>query len=183
MRARLVLLSAAVSFATIALSPGQARAYERQWHAGASLGYALTNAYDTTAHGIGGGLHLTYGLTDAFNAMLEANVSLHPGYDLVVAGAALGPGYVIDILQWVPYFGVLVGGYEVWSRDPACGTPDQPPCHAAHLGIGVPVGLDYQITRSLAVGAQLRYTVMLFGASSPVSYANAFARVEYVWGF
>src|SRR5262245_25828135 len=180
MRRRPAPVFAAVSIVVCALLSWTSRAdaYERQWHAGVGAGYALVNVYDSTAHGFGGGLHLTYGLTDAFNAMLEADVTLHPSSDLVIAGAAVGPAYVLDVLQWVPYLGLLVGGYDVWSHSDLCGTPDQPPCHAAHLGIGVPIGLDYQITRSFAVGAQVRYTLMLFGESSPINYLTAFARAE-----
>lgn len=180
---RSVSLLVAASVAVLLLVPKRAMAYERQWHAGASFGYGLVHVYDTTASGLGGGLHLTYGLNDAFNMMLEVDATIHPGSDLLVAGAAVGPAYVLDVLQWVPYFGLLVGANDVWYRGEDCGTADLPPCHAAHLGIGVPVGLDYQVTRSFAIGAQVRYTILLLGDSSPISYLTAFARAEYVWGF
>jgi hypothetical protein len=60
------------------------------------------------------------------------------------------------------------------------------PCSAVatRFGVSVPVGLDYQLSRSLAVGAQGRYHLLLTGGPSGVTSAfTAFARVEYIWGF
>jgi hypothetical protein len=164
-----------------ALVPAEAAAYERQWHAGASFGYAIVGQEEAYS-GLGGGLHLTYGLTDAFNAMLETDFTLHPGGDLTVLSAALGPAYVLDILEWVPYGGILIGAYDIW-RHSDCGGVDQPSCHAAHLGFSVPLGLDYQLSRSFAIGGQVRYHFLLAGEGDPSSYFTAFARAEFIWGF
>src|SRR5262245_21009746 len=111
MRARRLLLLPVLAAIALLWSE-RAWCYERQWHAGASFGYALLPG-DTTTHGLVGGLHLTYGLSDAFNAMLELNLSgpISPP-DRFVASGALGVGYVVDILQWVPYVGLLAGAYD-----------------------------------------------------------------------
>ena len=76
MRHRFIPLAAAAFALCAVLSPAPAAAYERQWHAGLGLGYGLLTD-DPVSHGFGGGLHLTYGLTDAFNAMIEIDVTGH----------------------------------------------------------------------------------------------------------
>jgi hypothetical protein len=146
-----------------------------------------------TLHGFGGGLHLTYGLTDAFNLMLLADVAGHPGKagvlgsedpprpDIMLLGGSVGAGYVIDILQWVPYVGVTAGGYDVWALD-LCDAPSMRPCHSGRFGLSAVGGLDYQITPSFAVGVAGRGT-LLIGAGPLGGNVTAFARAEYIWGY
>jgi hypothetical protein len=187
------LAAAAVASALAWLAPSRADAYEHQWHAGLSLGYSML-ADPQALHGFGGGLHLTYGLTDAFNLMLIADVTGHPGKagvvgskddpprpDIVVLGGSAGVGYVIDILQWVPYVGVMAGGYDVWALD-LCGAPDTRACHSGRLGLSAVGGLDYQINPSFAVGGAVRGT-LLIGAVPVGGAVTAFARAEYIWGY
>src|SRR5262245_213579 len=114
----------ALAFSLIALlAPATAEAYERQWHAGGSFGYGMLVANDETVHGLGGGLHLTYGLNDVFNAMVQVDFTGYPGGELVIGSAAGGIAYVIDILEWVPYVGLMVGGYQIGRFSDACDAP------------------------------------------------------------
>src|SRR4051794_20185945 len=92
----------------------EARAFERQWHAGVDAGYAaLLLPAGPTLHGFGGGLHLTYGMSDTLNLLVLADVSVHPATKykakpvdgVILGGGAVGIGYVFDVLQWVPYVG------------------------------------------------------------------------------
>src|SRR5689334_19462405 len=74
MRSRFAALALPVFFALVALSPSRAEAYERQWHAGGGLGYALYMPgaglpVTGSLHGAGASLHLTYGISDTFNLM------------------------------------------------------------------------------------------------------------------
>jgi hypothetical protein len=184
MRIRLASLVVSAAFAlTVGLFSARAVAYERQWHAGIGLGYGLL-ADDPVAHGFGGGLHLTYGLTDAFNAMVEVDLTGHPGDNLLIASGSIGVGYAFDVLQWVPYVGLMVGGYDLWSIADECGADVEgiPPCHRGRIGGSIPFGLDYQLSRSFAVGAQGRVHLLLLG-DSPVMYVTAFARAEVLWGY
>ncbi|MEP7124409.1 MAG: P44/Msp2 family outer membrane protein [Byssovorax sp.] len=180
-------------FATTLLAASPSQAFERQWHAGANLGYTALMGSHATLHGFGGGLHLTYGLTDAFNLMAEVNVSNHfarlgdlPVDDsgkptgaaapqlprtLLVSGA-VGVGYVLDVLQWVPYVGALVGAADIAT----------PAGSSARLSLQVPFGLDYSISRSFAVGVGGRYQ-MLIGGTSLEHTLTALLRAEYVWGY
>ena len=177
------LAAVAFAFATsLAAWPKAAHAYERQWHAGGSFGYAmLARSDEETVHGLGGGLHLTYGLTDAFNAMLQVDFTTFPSSDLVIGSGALGIGYVIDILQWVPYVGLMAGVYQVSLFSDACDAPGAD-CASTWFGLSVPVGLDYQFTRSFAMGVQGRYHLLL-SSDGAASYLTAVARAEYIWGW
>jgi hypothetical protein len=174
-------LLAASLIAAALLAPRAAAAYERQWHAGASFGYAAVLG-SPAFHGFGGALHLTYGLTDAFNLMAETSFTYHPSGKALIAGGGVGAAYVVDILQWVPYVGAVVGAVDMANLDPACGTNGAPACHAPRVNLAVPFGLDYQITRSFALGAMGRFQVLL--ASGPPSFTlGAFLKAEYIWGF
>lgn len=183
MRHRFVPFAAAAFALGAVLSPAPAAAYERQWHAGLGLGYGLLTD-DPVAHGFGGGLHLTYGLTDAFNAMVEIDVTGHPGDDLLIASGSLGVGYVFDVLQWVPYVGLMAGGYDLWTVGADCGTDIEgvPACHRGRIGGSIPIGLEYQFSRDFAVGAQGRIHLLLLG-ESPAMYVTVFARAEILWGY
>src|SRR6187551_1480643 len=82
------------------LAPEEASAFERQWHAGIGLGYAVVTAGGAQS-GFGGGLHLTYGLSDAFNLMVEGDFTAHrkSGDWILLPSGSVGLGYVIDILE------------------------------------------------------------------------------------
>ncbi|AUX21785.1 hypothetical protein SOCEGT47_022730 [Sorangium cellulosum] len=175
------LTAAALALAAL-LAPSQADAFERQWHAGAGIGYALL-ADGGSYPGIGGSVHLTYGLTDAFNALVELNTASHPGGDLMMLGASAGAAYVLDILQWVPYVGLMAGAYDSVRLAP-CGSHGQPDCHSGRFGVSVPFGLDYTFSRQFAVGFAGKYTLLVPGAGDgPGSYFTAFARAEFLWGY
>jgi len=181
MRRRFVLVPVLLLAATIVLAPSPARAYEHQWHIGGALGYALT--IDPTYNGFGGGVHLTYGLTDAFNAMVELDLTAHPGADALVGSGSIGAGYVLDILEWVPYVGLMAGVYDFFSYGGGCGGKGEPGCIATRIGFSVPVGLDYLVSRSLAIGVAGRYHILPIGGDSTTQYLTVFARAEYIWGF
>jgi hypothetical protein len=168
---------------TVWLSPSRAHAFERQWHVGIDAGYALI--LDPGVSGFGGGAHLAYGLSDAFNAMLEVDVTRHPGamvttgsgdvtnvssLETIVSGAA-GVAYTIDVARAVPYIGLLAAGYRVGDLSPL--SP----------GGQIALGLDYQLERNWAVGVQIRMHTIFTADAGTLAYATTFVRLEYLWGF
>lgn len=176
----------AVPFAAaLLLAPSlsrEAAAFERQWHVGANAGYAaLINPQGVTLHGFGGGLHLTYGLSDTINILALADVTVHPATTeknkpvdgVLLGGGSVGFGYVFDILQWVPYVGATAGVYYA----------DTPVGGGARLALQIPFGLDYQISRSFAVGAAGEYKLLFLDAAGVSQRITAFLRAEYIWGF
>jgi hypothetical protein len=177
------LLMALTALVGLVLSTSSASAFERQWRSGVSLGYAyFSNVGDETRHGFGGGLHLTYGLSDAWNASITADTTYHPSGDALIVGGAAGVSYVVDILQVVPHVGILLGPYDVWRVGGACGVLDAPPCHRFSLGASIPFGLDYTVSRSFAVGIGGRYH-LLIAADGVATMMTAFARAEITWGY
>lgn len=154
---------------------GSARALESQWQAGADVGYAAVSYGGSVHSGFGGGAHLTYGLTDSFNALADLTATTH-GLDeglsrLQVLSASAGIAYTLDIIQWVPYAGLLVGGYRLSG-----GAGDA----EGKLGLQGAFGLDYRLSRSWSLGAQVRYHTFTDDLMQ-AHYVTAFLRAEYVW--
>ena len=176
-------LALAVLGATTALAPA-ARAVEREHQVGAGVGPTFFVANGKTSFGGGFDAHYTYGLTDAFNLLVEvswATVAFHGGTDPShtrpswVAGGEVGASYVFDVLRWVPYVGVLVGGGPV-SGGPLGRTKMLP-------DVVLALGLDYRIDRSWAVGAAVREHMFYTEMSTYPSNTQIFARAEYTWGW
>jgi hypothetical protein len=166
-----IFFAASTSALVLALAPS-AWSFERQWHAGVDAGYAgLTG--DNGASGYGGGAHLAYGLSDAFNALLELDISRHPGDNTTIWSGGAGAAYTIDVARAVPYLGLLAGGYKLHGDLSSTG-----------LGFQVVLGLDYQLERNWAIGVQARMHTIFAGDPVGVrEYATTFLRAEYVWGF
>ena len=185
--------AAAAIAAVLATLASPAGAVERENHLGAELGCAILVVKDKSTPEVGAGIgaHYTHGITDSFNLMVEGAWSLvaldetrnaktpatHPAW---MANADVGVGYVLDILRWVPYFGVLVGGYGL-AGGSMSGAKVFP-------GVDLALGLDYRFGRALIAGIALRQH-MLVDFSEPAfsetypSFTQAFARVEYSWGW
>jgi hypothetical protein len=174
---RAVALAIAAAVVSIT-SPG--RAYERQWHVGVGFGYALGGFPGGAVSGFGGGTHLTYGVSDAFNLRLHGDVAAfdlpEPATSAILLSGALGAEYVFDVLEWVPYVGLSAAPVTMLVQGGAT---------RVHLGVELPFGLGYQLDRSWTVGVEGRYRLMLFGdpATSPTHNLLALARLEYAWGF
>lgn len=174
---------------TALLVAREASAVEHQHHLGLAPSLSMLKVDDksTLSTGAGVAAHYAYGLTDQFNLMGEGSLSIvaaNQGQDQPtsprtrpseVDHVSLGVGYVIDILQWVPYFGVLAGGYRLSG-----GTLDK----SLFLpGAEVGVGLDYQLSRSLAVGLAGRQHLLFTKLSTYPSYTTVMLRLEYMWGW
>ncbi len=165
-----------------------AAAVEKQHHLGLDPSFAMLKVADRSSMsaGVDLGVHYTYGLSDMFNFMAEG------GFALLDAGAARGPevprtrpstlarasagiGYVIDVIRWVPYVGVLAGGYHL-----AGGTLD-----GSTFGFGVQLaaGLDYQFSRRWTAGLAVRQHEILTNITDYPSYTTVGVKVEMMWGF
>lgn len=173
----------------LSVMPRDARAVERQHHFGLDPSLSMLKVDDKSTLSVGAGIgaHYTYGLTDQFNFMVEVNasrVAANQQQDFAdsprtrpanMAHGLAGVGYVIDVLRWVPYFGVLIGGYHLSG-----GTLDSA---VVAFGAAAQLGLDYQISRNWAVGAAGQEHFMLTKMSDYSSYTTVLLRLEYMWGF
>ncbi len=172
-----------------ALAPSEAAAVEHQHHVGLDPSLSILKVADksTASVGVGLSVHYTYGISDQFNFMSELNASQVAASQeqdqpssprtrpSTVAHGLAGVGYVIDVLRWVPYVGVLVGGYHISG-----GTLD---ASALAFGGAVQLGLDYQLSRHWALGASGEQHLLVTKLSRYPSYTTAMLRVEYMWGF
>ena len=181
------LRSAVVLAFSFAATP--AAAIEGQHHLGLAptLSILKVDSKSTASVGGGGALHYTYGLTDAWNFTAEASsaiVARNQGQDnpgsprdrpATVSQLSVGTTYVIDILQWVPYIGLQGGVYQLTG-----GTLPDPLFIA---GAAVSVGIDYQLSRSFAVGIGGRQHFLLSRMATYPSYTTVGLRVEFMWGY
>jgi opacity protein-like surface antigen len=182
MRVRLVAILACACTLAAAQS---ASAYERQQHFGLAGGGVLSDTDSAkTRAGIDLGLHYTYGVTDAFNFVAEVGAAALTAQDVskapppqpgMVATGGVGATYVFDVVRWVPYAGALIGpAYFANARvTHPFWTPD------AQLA----VGLDYELSRSWAVGVEYRQHLFFTKMSTYPEFTTLGLRFEYVWGW
>jgi hypothetical protein len=172
-----VFLSALAAYAVASLGDAPAQAVEHQWHFGVDVGYAQLVSPD--APGMGGALYAKYGINDWINLVAEVSSSGHPAPSQVIFGGRVGAEYVFDVLRWVPYVGALAGGSTVFTTSTSCAGAA---CLSPRLDLEIPMGLDYQVSRSFALGAVGKIEVLV-GVGSPVMLGGGFARAEYFFGF
>ncbi|MFO0679665.1 MAG: outer membrane beta-barrel protein [Polyangiaceae bacterium] len=176
-----------VAGATFA-SPRTAHAFEHQHHVGVGLGGSLLSLRDRDhpQWGPALSLHYTYGLSDTWNVMVETGFTIPsfgefvyprvtPNRPTHMAYGAAGFGYLIDVLRWVPYVGVLASGYAVGG-----GTV---PAEHGIFGVQLAVGLDYAFTRHWSAGFAFRQHFLLSDFSNFPSLSTGVLRAEYTWGF
>lgn len=181
---RLGLLAAAAL--ACGLLPRPAAAFERQHHLGVDGGVAFVSVDQkpTLSVGGGGGLHYAYGLSDAFNLLVEGAfcpVALQedpePNHNrpTMIENVGVGVAYTLDVLRWVPYVGLLASGFTLHggSIEGVRGA----------AGATIAAGLDYQLTRHVALGLAVRQHFMLSDLGDYPSYTQIFLRAEWVWGF
>lgn len=178
-------LVALVSLA--ALSGGRVEAAERQHHVALGPHVSAMNVRDHGVNlGVGAELSYTYGLTDQFNLLGQASHTvfglgardpaeapqIRPGFH---SRGAVGAAYVLDVLRWVPYGGVLVSGNALGGG--TLGSAVFVP------GAEVILGLDYQVSRSFVLGGGYRQSFLLTKLPDYPVHATLFAKLEWQWGF
>lgn len=181
--------------AAVALTAVDALAVERQWQVGGGAGYAHVKRGDFSGSSVGPEFHLSYGLTDMFNVLVETShtpVVLRrtlstgetetPSRTFALQTAATGLAYTLDIVRIVPYAGVLVGGSRMSAGQRTIGAFRGTEGLDYRVDLVIAVGADYQVTRDLAVGLALRLHEMPGGGESQSS-TQAFLRAGYVWGW
>ena len=157
------------------LSSSEAHAFERQWHVGAGVG-AANPTHPGVGLGPAVGIYGAYGLTDMFDLKLDLVASDHgvEGLDERYRTylGTLGLSYKVDIIEWIPYFGVSVG---VWRTD----LPEYISLAEQDYALGGFAGLDYAVSRSFGLGVVTRAHYLLDGEAT----SDFFLRAEYRWGW
>jgi hypothetical protein len=163
-------------------------AFERQHHLGVEGGFGILKVADKDTLDLGGGgqVHYAYGISDAFNFLVEGGYfqvaleeasgqKIPANRPTGVSNLGVGIAYVLDVVRWVPYGGVLADGYLFTG-----GNLEKPRFAA---GLALALGLDYQISRNFAVGFAFRQHFALSAITDYPSYSQFFLRAEYVWGW
>lgn len=171
---------------------GEARAVERQHHLGIAPGATFWKTADSPMElGASLGAFYTYGINDQINLLGELRGSVltfsrdvidreknaivpttRPGRE---GSLALGLAYVLDVLRWVPYGGVLLGAQTIGG-----GTMTESRIMPT---LQVALGLDYQANRTVSVGFAFRQSIFALNASEYPTATHLFAKVEFSWGY
>lgn len=141
------------SLAVISALPCEARAYEDQVTLGFDAGMLYLGDLDPAA-GPTVGISVGYGLGDAWALSARIGYGLLPsGGDSIHAMTVHAEVvYIIDILQFVPFFGLGLDGTLVAGGVSPTG----------NVGVHALVGVDYLVSRTLAVGLDVRPGFMPF---------------------
>jgi len=175
--------------ATVITAAGSSAAVEREHQVGLDVGGAALVISDKPSTDLGAslGVHYRYGLSDQFLFMAHAAVSPVAPDERAdspssptdrpagLVEAAAGVAYVLDVLSWVPYGGLLVGGYAFYGGTLG-GSPRVLP------GVSIALGLDYRLDRTWSVGVSLHQTALSQPGTYP-SLTQAFAHVDVNWGW
>jgi hypothetical protein len=180
------VLVAAVALAGVLLAPRAAHAFERSQGFGLDAGLAVLSVGGEAAEtGISFGLHYSIALNDQFDFVAEAGGAV-VDLDPIVAPMAptnrpsmlwntdAGVIYKLDIVQFVPYFGALVGGYVL--------NGGSLPAAQVQPGVELAVGADYLLSRKWAVGLAIREHLLFTDMGDYPSYLTVTGRLEYTWG-
>ena len=182
------LVASAVALAALSISP-RALAFEHQHHLGLDGGVALISIDQkpTLSVGAGGGIHYAYGLSDAFNLLVEGAfcaVALQedpePKHNrpTMIENLGAGVAYTLDVTRWVPYIGIMLSGFSLHGGS----------VQDVRFAVGATIagGLDYEVMRGphhLAVGIAVRQHFLLSDIVNYPSYTQIFLRAEWVWGY
>jgi hypothetical protein len=175
--------------------PDLAFAVENQHHVGVGPAFSLWKTSKAPV-AAGVGIHGTYnyGLSDAINLMGElhyARMTVPKGYLLDpeekppanvptnrpggVFGAMLGANYVIDVVRWVPYVGLLLGGNLLHSGNM--------PASKLFPTAAIAAGFDYQWSRLISTGFAFRQHFHFTKMSEYPSYSTFVLKLDVAWGY
>ncbi len=161
-----------------------ARADEKEWVLSLDPAASLIHVGDASGWGGGGGLDLTYGVTDALALRVTGAATGHvlgptmtePGDTLLAYYAGAGLSYAIDVIRLVPYVDVSLGllGHAreingAWQT-------------TNNVGLEIGLGADYAINRRVSVGVVVRYFAVLQQVSSIPIYLYFGPRLAFHFG-
>jgi hypothetical protein len=164
-RARALRLAIAT---VVLLAPAGAAA--RPVTATASLGYALVSA-GGVRHGAMLGAEAHVGLSDSWMIGGAGHYSVTSGGGHL-GGAAASLLWKLDVVHWVPFATLEVGGlfHSLAGRDAG-----------ADLALAFGIGLDRLLSRDVAVGFHARYHLVATDVSAIPGVLSAGVRVRWSW--
>lgn len=154
----------------------EARAYEDKLTFGVEGGYGLVAIPSSLPeHGVLLGISSSIGLNDIWSVRAHLDYGYHPAGEplhVLVLGAEIL--YLLDVVQFVPYFGLGIDGLGTYYEDRA----------GLELGAHVVLGIDYLLSRDTLIGFDLRPHVLPLSVNrellEPV-YITATLRFSFVF--
>lgn len=153
------------------LVPAAARADYKDWTLSLWPGYAITYVDARAPSGGGVGGQVGFGVTDALTLEASGFVSWHPvgASKTMAAGtigefaAMVGVNYSLDVIRLVPSFDLQLGvlgvrgdaGFHDTAKSNAVAAS------STAFGLALGFGLDYLLTRRIALGVVVRYQAFL----------------------
>jgi hypothetical protein len=209
---RIPFACSALCVAAASFMAAPAAAFEKQWHVGGGLGASAPAEFSL---GPAANVYGAYGISDVFDLRLEGFLSRNedapvpaapsanppaariPGRSALFYGAKLALAYKVDVIEWIPYFGITAGFLGVAPRGEAEDQPaDAAPFARANASAGLIAGLDYAVSRSFALGLGVFGDYALHGQPEPSTdpdkqrrddtaplYWSGFLRGEYRFGW
>jgi Outer membrane protein beta-barrel domain len=182
------------AFAILAatLVPLAAHADYKDWTLALWPGYAVTYVDTRAVSGVGGGLEVGFGVTDALTLKASGFMSWHP-VDATKTTAAgtigefssmVGINYSLDVIRLVPSFDLNVGVLGLRGDAAFRDTPKSNsvvPSSTA-FGVGLGFNLDYLLTRHWAIGLVVRYHAFLTDITRIPVYLFVGPRVTFRFG-
>lgn len=152
-----------------------AQAYEDQASVDAELAYthAFTRSH-TAENGVAVGAGASLGLSNTLTLRGQLMWAFHPSEGPLTSVAWLSADlvYVIDVLEVVPYFGLGVDGVGAIQK----GQDFQ-----AEFGVHPVIGLDYLLSRDLALGLQVKPVFVLTALDVWPVYLQAGVTLSYLF--
>jgi hypothetical protein len=152
-----------------------AKAYEDQASVDTELAYVHAFAPDSKAlDGVAIGAGASLGLSNVLTLRGQFMWAFHPSDEPLVSVAWLSADlvYVLDVLEWVPYFGAGVDGaaFIQSGRDTV-----------TEFGVHPVIGFDYLISREIALGMQVKPVFLLSALDELPVYLQAGVTLSFLF--
>jgi opacity protein-like surface antigen len=168
---------------------GRAHAEFKEWKIAVTPAYAVGYVDERTGHGGGGGLEVGFGITESLSLHASGFLSWHSldptmkaqGGTMSAYASMLGLTYTLDVIRLVPYFEVQLG--VVGTRGTAGFGDDTKVVQSSNdFALGVGFGMDFLVTRNVAVGFVIRYHALLTDITRIPVYLYFGPRVSFRFG-
>jgi hypothetical protein len=179
LRATLILLCTASA----------ARAEFKEWKIAVTPAYGVAYIDSRTANGGGGGVEVGFGITEALTLHASGFLSWHAidasmtqkAGTISAYASMLGLTYTLDVIRLVPYFEIQLG--VVGTRGTAgFGSNPEVAKSSDDFALGLGFGIDYLITRHVAVGVIVRYHALMTDLTRIPVYLYAGPRISFRLG-
>jgi opacity protein-like surface antigen len=166
-----------------------ARAELHEWKVAITPGYAIGYVDSRTANGGGGGVEVGFGITEALTLHASGFLSWHAldksmtqqAGVMTAYASMIGLTYTLDVIRLVPYFDVQLGVVGVRGN---ASFGDEPKVlkSSDDFALAVGFGIDYLLSRHVAIGFVVRYHALLTDITRIPVYLYVGPRISFRFG-